>query len=545
VASNELAWGTLVGGFKIRQRIGEGPSGAVYAALDPRSGRKVAVKVLHPRLAPDGAEGLERLRADCALLAALRHPGVIAFQEVGQLGSGAVYLIAEFALGQPLTDLLAATGPLAPAEARPLLEALALILATAHGHHVVHGGLSPDNVWTTPRAGNAWPPMVRVMDFGLAALRQRAGEAQGGDALPYYLSPEQCRGEPAREPADLYALGVIAYQMLTGRVPFSSARPSEVVRLHLEEPPRPPSDLAPLSPAVDRLLLQALAKRPEDRFASALKLRLALGALDEAWPPPAARDEGYASYDLEDARAGHVSGEITPHGAPARAAPPTEVDAVIVEPAPSPPDMGASTAVLPMLERAPARGAPLGAALLGLALALVLGLVAYWLLAGSWPWSGPRADGAPGQLRVVSAPPGAKVLCDRVARGQTPLTLELRQGRPYQVTLLLDGHEPWEQTVALALGEEERLLRVALSEGPARYGTLKLHASVAADFFLDGRRVGTQTRELTLADVSAGRDHELRVVAPGHRPAQERLRVAAGSTRVVELVLEPLPVPPR
>lgn len=545
MASNELAWGTLVGGFKIRQRIGEGPSGAVYAALDPRSGRKVAIKVLHPRLAPEGAEGLERLRAECALLATLRHPGVIAFQEVGQLGSGAVYLIAEFALGQPLTDLLAATGPLAPAEARPLLEALALILATAHGHHVVHGGLSPDNVWTTPRDGNAWPPMVRVMDFGLAALRQRAGEARGGDELPYYLSPEQCRGEPAREPADLYALGVIAYQMLTGRVPFASARPSEVVRLHLEEPPRPPSDLAPLSPGVDRLLLQALAKHPEDRFPSALKLRLALGVLDEEWPPPGTREEGYASYDLEDARAGHVSGEITPHGETARPAPPLEVEAVIVEPPAQPaPDAGASTAVLPMLERPPARGAPLGAALLGLALAIVIGLAAYRLLAGSWPWAS-RAEGAPGQLRVVSAPPGARVLRDGVAQGQTPITLELRQGRSYQVRLLLDGHEPWEQTVALALGEEERLLRVALSEGPTRYGTLKLHASVAADFFLDGRRVGTQTRELTLADVSAGREHELRVVAPGHRPALERLRVAAGTTRVVELVLAPLPPPVR
>jgi hypothetical protein len=555
VSPNELARGTQVGGYKIRQRVGTGATGIVYSALDPRSGRKVAVKVLHPHL-PVEASAIEPLRERCAALAALHHPGVIAVQEVGRLEAGAIYLISEFALGQPLSDLIAVTGPLAPDEARPLLEALALILATAHGHAFVHGGLTPDNIWITPREGGVWPPMVRVMDFGMAELRQGPRGVRGDEA-PYYLSPEQCRGEVPRAASDVYALGVIAYQLLTGRVPFSSERPGEVLRMHLEERARPPSDLAPLAPAVDRFVLRALAKEPAERFQTMLQLRQSLAALDEEWPGPSSRAEaagGYESYDLQDPRSGGTSGEIPERpGEDAALSPGFAIDAVIVEaatpgwtsPAPSGQIEGVQTAVLPRLERQPARRAPLLAASLGLALAAVLGLGAYRGLVGSWPWGSAATPGAEGQLRVVSTPPGARVRLDEIEQpGTTPLSLRLQQGHPYQITVVLAGQKPSQQTVALALGEEERLLRVELSDGPPRFGTLKLHASVAADFFLDGRKVGTQTRQLTLADVRADLDHSLSVVAPGHKPVRERVRVSSGSTRVLELVLKPISTPP-
>ncbi len=600
--------GMMVAGYKVRQRIGAGATGSVHAAIHPSSGRKVAIKVLHPHLA-QGVEPLQRFEQQIEKLGALHHPGIIPILELGRLDDGQVFLISEFAKGQPLTDLMAAAGPLGAAEARPLLEAIALTLAIAHGHEVVHGGLTPDNVWATPQEDGAWPPMVRLMDFGMCLLRHAPGTGEAVDEIPYYLSPEQCRGEPPGITSDVYSLGVIAYQLLTGRLPFSSARPAEVIRMHLEQRPRPPSELAPLPPAMDALLLRALAKASAERFQTMWQLRQALPPA-EAWPASSA---GYESIDVERARQPAASagpgdagesgldpwsdGPVAPRRRPEVIIPPpeplaralaqrqaetsaraetgaraeigAEADGGAAEDAAAreaarrrraalteqaraelergePGDLvraggNTSTGVLPRTEPRSRAGALLSAAL-GLLLAAALGLGAYRLLAGRFPWGAvpPSPDG---QLVIETTPAGASVFVNNVAYKQpTPLTIPgLQRGQPYEVVIRRPGYLPWKQAVALGVAEDERLLRVTLVESAPSWGTLHLRASVRADFFLDTRKVGTQTRQVTLAEVRSGLDHRLRVVAPGYRSVEQAVRVEPGKSQVLTFTLQALP----
>jgi serine/threonine protein kinase len=590
----ELPRGSLVAGYKVRQRVGGGATGSVYAGVHPQNGRKVAIKLLHPHLAQH-LEVLRRFEEQSQRIAALHHPGIISMLEMGRLADGQVYLISDFALGQPLTDLLQSSGALEADAARPLIEALALVLATAHGHQVVHGGLTPDNIWITPQDSGQWPPMVRVMDFGMGLLRGGDdGQPRWLEEIPYYLSPEQCRGEPPQACSDIYALGVIVYQMLTGRLPFSSSMPSEVVRMHREEAPRPPSSLVRLAPGLDALLLRALAKDPAQRFQTMFQLLQTLRA--EVSPEPAAPAlavEGAAASPAPSASPEPPGAEAPPpsieptspeprrdptpvltvdaelpaspaldhldrRGDPISGVVPRTRPEVIVTPpaiephrpdpfaaAPSSPTLaatgapepGAITGVLPLLGHR--RLGRLLSALLGLMLAGAAVVIGYQLLVGRFPWES-SASHPEGTLRVTSQPAGAQVTLNNVTQpGRTPLIVRgLLRGQPYELSVSLPGHEAWKQVVALGLTEEERRLDVRLSDGPTRFGSLTLSASERVDFFLDDRKVATQVTQATLADVRAGVEHELRVIAPGFKPIRQKVRVEAGKSQVLQFTLE-------
>jgi tRNA A-37 threonylcarbamoyl transferase component Bud32 len=614
----EIPRGTPIAGYKIRQRIGAGATGTVYSAVHPINGRKVAVKVIHAHLSQHGDEA-RRFEEHSARLASLNHSGIVPVLEVGHLESdGRLYIVSEFALGQSLTDLLGSSGPLGFDEAQPLLEALTLILATLHGHELVHGGLTPDNIWITPREDGRWPPLVRVMDFGVSALRPLAGvEAES----PYYLAPEQCRGERATVATDVYAFGVVAYQMLTGRLPFSSIKPAEVLRMHQHEAPRPPSEVAP--GAADAWVLRALAKDPGERFQTMIELRQALrspslegeihtaaaaetsSAASEAVPaaephtaieagaateppptvaapaPPTVAAPAPPSLTRLDGRPGPTdglqragpAGEVEIDAAPA-VAPPAEIEddaaAVVMEIEAAPrveaatveprlgrdllvateaeaaraggvptPERVTITGVLPRLGRRSLFG-PFVSGLLGVAVAVAAGVGAYRLIVGHWPWASAANAPSEGRIIINTTPPGATVYLDNVSQAQrTPLTLHhIQRGQPYELLVHLPGYAPWRETVALGLTEEERHLRLTLSEGPPRWGTLLLGASDKADFFLDTRKVGTQTRQVTLAEVRAGVEHQLRVVAPGYEEVQQRVRVEAGKVQVLQFNLQ-------
>jgi serine/threonine protein kinase len=399
----ELAPGTVVGPYEIRSTVGTGPSGTVYAAVRPETGLKFALKVLHPHISRPGP-ALERFETIVARLVKLVSPGLVRVVEAGRLpGAGSkLCVVSEFLTGQPLTDLLAASGELTLEEAAPLLASIAVTLTLVHHEGIIHGGLTPENVWVTPREDGKWPPLGRVMDFGTAALHGKGSSL--AEERPYYLSPEQCRGEPATASSDIYAFGVLAFQMLTGRLPFSSPIPREVIRMHLEETPRLPGP--PLLPAfaVD-LVLRSLEKSPGRRPPSFVAVKAALevilrpltpppqpAVLPRATqtPAPAAGAVG-VSEPRRDVPAEPV-GPRAEKPAPAAGKPSPRLSPVIVsQPGPgSPGDLAVATGVLPKREL-PAKAKPFDLGpilytLLGVMTAVAIFILGYRLLTDRWPW---------------------------------------------------------------------------------------------------------------------------------------------------------------
>jgi hypothetical protein len=517
-AQRELSRGESFEGYKIRQPIGEGQVGRVYTAIHPTTGAKVAIRLVHPHLLPQ--QGPEALVAALQPACGLRHPNLVPLLACGLTPEGTIYTITEFATGRPLTELLDRSARLTCEETTVLLEALAAGLAAAHERGVIHGTLSPGCVWLTPREDGSWPPRLQTMDLGLDPLLRLPAEGGADLRLPYYLAPEQCRGEPASVATDIYAVGVVAYQMLTGRLPFSSAVPAEVLRMHLNDDPPPPGRYVELAAEAEAFVLRALHKQPSGRFGSMNELRQATEKLALAG----------AAAPVTEPPATDAETEAQPPPEPPEAEPPPAEPALVP----------VTTGVLP---RSRGGGGRLFiSALLALLAALVVGAVLYRSVVGEWPLGRTPAASDQGRLVVVTDPPGATVYLDTVRQhGRTPLTLpSLRQGQAYDLYLHLPGHRPWRQRIALGIGEEERALHVSLPRRSVRFGTLKLSSNVKADFFLDGRKVGTQTREVTLVDVQAEIDHQLRVVAPQREPADQVVRVEPGVIRVLQFDLPAL-----
>jgi hypothetical protein len=494
------------------------------------NGRKVAIKIIHDHLAASEL-AVRRFEEECQALAILHHPGTVPVIDVGWT-AGEVYVISEFLLGQSLATLMSTTGPLSSETMRPLLEQLAVILGGVHGSGLAHGRLTPSNIWVVPDEAGAWPPLVRVMDFAMAGLHDGRALASG------HLSPEQRRGEPASASSDIYALGAIAYQLLTDRLPFPI--PGDEADTDLGAPPRsprPPSTWQPVPPSADAFVLRALASHPEDRFCSMEEVRESLEDLGDL-----------LSLRGQCPRGSHVDRRLLASDV----AEATDDDTGNDAGAPLCRESGPATAggVTGGAHRIPRRAstshrAPAWlSAVLGIVFAAVLTVGAYRGLAQAWPWDATSpVRHVEGKMVIVTAPAGATVYLNGVEQvGRTPLTVNgIVPGRPYRVALHRTGYAPFGQTVALGANEEERELRIPLSQAPPEWGTLTLSASTRADFYLDSRKVGTDARRVTLADVRSGTDHELRVTAPGFRPLRQKVRVEPGKVQILELDLEKLP----
>jgi serine/threonine-protein kinase len=275
-AEEELAPGARAGGWEIVRLLARGGHGAVYVAAD-RENRRAAVKVLYRRHAAS-REMASRFVREGRILSRLRHPGVVEILELGILGDGRPFCAMELLEGKSLLALLAARGRLSPSEALRLLEPVCGALEAAHAAGVIHRDVKAANVFVA--AGD--PPCVKLLDFGVARMPEAedgnltsAGERIGS---AHAMAPELLRGEAIDARADVYALGVLLYQMLTGALPFWSEDPFELERLHLTAPPPRASRLAPVPPAVDAVVEAALAKRPVDRTPSAAAFLAALRA---------------------------------------------------------------------------------------------------------------------------------------------------------------------------------------------------------------------------------------------------------------------------
>lgn len=290
-------------GFRNLDKLGEGGMGEVWRAVDS-VGRQVALKVLKTALLFDEATRRRFLR-EARALANLEVEGIVEVYEVGVTSDGRPFLSMEHIAGPTLAQHLARTGPIAWEEARPLLLQIAGALGAAHGQGVIHRDLKPSNIMLERGVGGL---QAKIIDFGLArddAHRQESLQTQSGHILgtPAYMSPEQLRGERADARSDVYALGCILYEVLTGRRPFGAGNLEEMFYRHLSQPVPSPEEVIVRSDrrsAVEAVILRALRKRVGNRFQSMEEFAAALVAVQSSAAPVAVPDESTWSIVRED-----------------------------------------------------------------------------------------------------------------------------------------------------------------------------------------------------------------------------------------------------
>ncbi len=267
-----------VPGYDLLRELGRGGMGVVWEALEHRLDRPVALKVRMAELEEESSDAT--LWAEARLAARVADPGVVPVHDVGHTLDGRPYYTMELVNGTDLGAVLK-DGALPEARAVRLAAEIARAVAAAHEAGIIHRDLKSRNVMID-RAGRA-----RVLDFGLALRLSREGTAGASFAgSPSYMAPEQLSGEPLGPPTDVHAIGVLLYEMLTGRRPYAGENHAAVLYAVLQTAPAPPSTHAPISPDVERVCLRCLEKDPKKRFASARPLADALGAILEGKPLP-------------------------------------------------------------------------------------------------------------------------------------------------------------------------------------------------------------------------------------------------------------------
>lgn len=290
--ADELAPGTLVGTFVVERACSRGVMSVLHLARDER-GRPAALKVLRSEYAlSPGAR--RRYRQEVAMLQGLKHPHIVELLGAGELRDGRPWLAMEWLDGRDLAAELAAHGYRAAPEALAIAEQVASALAAAHRAGIVHRDLKAQNVMVQPGPEG---PRVKLVDFGIAkplAQEQGSGLTTTGRILgtPIALAPEQILGGPIDARTDVYALGVLLYQLLTGRLPFEAPTAQELEEMHVHAPAPRVGALAPVPPGVDAVVRRCLAKRPQDRYPGPeeviAELRCALGESTATAPARAA-----------------------------------------------------------------------------------------------------------------------------------------------------------------------------------------------------------------------------------------------------------------
>ncbi len=261
--------------------LGGGGMAKVFLARDRVLGRDVALKILREQYAED-TEFVERFRREAKSVASLNHPNVVQVYDQGRSGDGRYYIAMEYVPGGTLGDRIDVEVTLDPGESARLASQVAGALQAAHGRGIVHRDVKPQNVLLTA-AGEA-----KVADFGIARAASATSLSLTSLVLgtARYMSPEQALGEPVGPASDLYSLGVVLYEMLTGEAPFEAESLVAIAMKHVNEPPRPPRGLNPNVPEeMDALVMGLLAKRPEDRYASAAELAEDLRRTGDGLPP--------------------------------------------------------------------------------------------------------------------------------------------------------------------------------------------------------------------------------------------------------------------
>jgi len=354
---------TLAGKFRVLKLVGEGGMGAVYVgeqALGTKT-RKVAIKTLHAHLSRD-AKIRERFQREVGTLASLEHPNTVQVFDFGTTEDGLLFIVMEFVQGQSIADVLEKERTISPERVEKILAQICGSLAEAHGQGIIHRDLKPDNIILTERAGQK--DFVKVLDFGIA---KRSGEedknepklTQQGMVLgtPPYMSPEQFTGQPLDARSDIYSLAVMAYEMLTGELPFDAKTAWEWATLHMTAAPKAieaTPNGARLPESMRGAIMRALAKGRDQRFTTITEFhdrfagKLAPSAAEIAAGKATAHHKSIASEQR--------AGTADMPGVPAAPPPPAVAVAAV---AAAPVAAAAAAPPAPAFEPAPAAGAEL------------------------------------------------------------------------------------------------------------------------------------------------------------------------------------------
>jgi serine/threonine-protein kinase len=447
--------GKNIGNYRISSKVGEGGMGAVYLGEHPLIGKRVAVKVLLEELAAN-ADIVNRFFNEAKAVNDIGHPNIVDILDFGKTrvdGMGEiVYFIMEFLEGRSLKDRV--RQGLSVPQTTHVIEQCCSALAASHNKGIVHRDLKPDNIYLTTRGSDTH--FVKILDFGIAKLTGDSGQNKTRTGIiigtPAYMSPEQCegRGNIDRR-SDVYSLGVVMYEMLTGRLPFIGTGFGEILVAHLTKTPDRPTMIRPdIPPGLEAVVMTAMEKDPNRRFATmedfgaALSNPSAAMAMDRTMAGNAATMAGGGYGQAATMMAGGRPHVTTLSGAASE-----------------------------MAGRAPASGGK--GALVGALLALLAagGGVGYWLFLRPQPAPPPAAaaaaavPAAPATVRVTisSEPPSAKVFRGDTLVGTSPVELVLKKGEPeVQVTVRRDGYVM--QTRSLATDTTREIL-ITLAAAPS------------------------------------------------------------------------------
>ncbi|HEX7500295.1 MAG TPA: serine/threonine-protein kinase, partial [Polyangia bacterium] len=272
--------GQTLGSFRVISLLGEGGMGRVYLAEHVLIGRRAAIKVLAAEIA-DNEDLVSRFFTEARAVNDIRHPNIVEVTDFGTFGK-LPYIVMELLDGETLEQRLGRVRMLDAAPAARVVAQVAAAVGAGHDHGMVHRDLKPANIFL--RNHPDYPDFVKVLDFGIAKLVALDREVQHHTEIgtligtPAYMSPEQCLGDTHLDHrSDIYSLGVVLYQMVTGRLPFTAETAGRLIMSHVQETPPPPRSINPaISAATSAIVLRAMAKKPDQRFSSMRELRDAI-----------------------------------------------------------------------------------------------------------------------------------------------------------------------------------------------------------------------------------------------------------------------------
>jgi len=538
--SAPLEPGDILGGrFRLIQRLGDGAMGQVFVAENVTIGQKVAVKVLKSQLLTS-ASFRQRFQQEAEAIAAIDHPNVARFYDV--VVGDPTFLVMEYVRGQTLQAELAKHGRLPSVRAARIGERLAWALEAAHGAGVIHRDIKPANVILAADAEHG--DMPKLIDFGLAKLASQSegeGLTRTGQIVgtPAYMAPEQIAARPVDARADVYALGCLLYEMVTGKPPFAGSDDVQVLYRQLHEVPAPMSKVVlDVDVRLEAVVRRALAKDPQARFASMRALAGALAGVGGAGvaPPPQRRLGVWAvGIVLVAALAlggGFLVGRREHPGA-----------GLVLVTTPVGAKVELDGQLLPETTPTMARGLSPGAHTLKFSKQGTSSVErTVQLAAGARDAVQIVLPPARRKLSIESTPEGASVYLDgQLVAGETPTVAELPEEDFHEVRLERAGFET--AVRALTPDDHEPILRVALVAEKVARATLLVDSPVAAEVWIDGVDTGYVTPTLGLR-VPVG-NHVVEV-RDGGRAATTTVEASAGQT--VRLLLTPrdkVPVVPK